>query len=178
MTCATGGLNWDYSAGDFVVLRDLINLTGQNSFMGPHHPELGKDYFIDMGKPFCDRLSDLLLESTRAHSDGVFNVHPEGGTYMGVLGPTFETPAMVKYLRTIGGDVAGMSTVCEVETAAHAGINVGGLTLVTNLGTGMQAELNHGEVLRAAKNSAGTFVQILNTFFRKYFSQSERKSKL
>merc|ERR1719483_903152 len=86
------------------------------------------------------------------------------GIYLGVLGPNYETPAEVRFMRTIGADVVGMSTTLEVMAAKHGGLNAGGLTLCTNMASGVGNPLNHDEVVAVGRERAETFVHILTRF--------------
>ena len=89
------------------------------------------------------------------------------GVYAAMLGPSFETPAEIRFLRTIGADLAGMSTVPEAITANHMGIRVLGVSTVTNMASGMQAELNHEEVLETGRSSASALASLLRTLLPK-----------
>ena len=122
---AAGGINYDFRIGDLMIIDDHINLM-PNPLVGPNVEELGPR-FPDMTRAYDRRLIALAKEIGNE-----LNIPLHKGVYVGGTGPTFETPAEYKYFRTIGGDVCGMSTVPEVIVARHSGINVFGLSVVTN----------------------------------------------
>lgn len=125
---ACGALNPSIKKGDLMILKDHINLIPENPLRGPNYPELGPR-FPDMSQPYSRRLIELGL--TQAKKVDV-DIHL--GTYVSVPGPNLETSAEYKYLRIIGGDVVGMSTVPEVIVAAHAGIPVMAISVITDEG--------------------------------------------
>ncbi|MBW2370055.1 MAG: purine-nucleoside phosphorylase [Deltaproteobacteria bacterium] len=122
---AAGGLNPNFIPGDIMVIRDHINLTGKNPLTGPNHDPWG-DRFPDMSSVY-----DLQL-ATLAESAGV-DGPLKSGIYAGLPGPSLETPAEVRYLRTIGADAVGFSTVTESIVAVHAGMSLLGLSIITNV---------------------------------------------
>jgi purine-nucleoside phosphorylase len=126
ITNACGGLNPDYRAGDVMLIGDHINLMGANPLIGPNDPQGTR--FPDMSEPYTLKLRELALQVAR---DSGMNLRR--GVYVGVPGPSLETNAEYKMLRIIGGDAVGMSTVPEVIVAAHAGMNVLGFSVVTDL---------------------------------------------
>jgi len=164
ITNAAGALNENYSPGDFVILNDCINLTGRNPLIGDLHPMLGKKRFLDMSEPFDLRLK-MMLESA-IKKQGLPIRH---GVYICSLGPTYESSAEAQYLRRIGGDLAGMSTVLEVIAAKHGGLHVAGVSLVTNMCCGNN--INHNEVCEMGKKKAVQFINILQDFFLEYFEK-------
>jgi purine-nucleoside phosphorylase len=123
---ASGGLNPYLSAGDILVIEDHINLMGANPLVGINDDRLGPR-FPDMSQPYDRKLIERALEIARLE-----NFTALAGVYVGLCGPNYETRAEYRFLRTIGGDVVGMSTVPEVIVAAHAGLRVLGLSVVTN----------------------------------------------
>lgn len=167
VTNSAGGINKGYDVGDFCVLKDQINLVQPNALVGPNDNQLGPR-FPDMSQPFCPKLEAMLTKACKS-------IHGEHstrrGVYLGVLGPNYETPAEITFMRTIGGDVVGMSTTLEVMAANHGNMNVGGLTLVTNMASDTGNPLNHEEVVAVGRKRAETFVEILETFFRDYFGR-------
>jgi len=124
---ACGGLNPHYAKGDIMVIEDQINLMFSNPLVGPNQDSLGPR-FPDMSQPYDPALIDQSFEIARRNN---FAVHR--GVYVGVRGPNLETRAEYRMMRTLGGDVVGMSTVPEVIAAAHAGMRVLGLATVTNV---------------------------------------------
>jgi len=155
LTNAAGGINPSYSPGLLVLLTDHINLQGQNPLAGPNDGTLGPR-FPDMTEAYDRRLRDqariAALELGLGFGEGV---------YAGLLGPSFETPAEIRYLRTIGADLAGMSTVPETIAARHMGMRVLGISTVTNMAAGMQSEITHDEVLATGKARARDLSRLL-----------------
>jgi len=145
VTNAAGGINAAFGAGDLVRITDHLNLTGQNPLVGPNDERLGPR-FPDMSAPYDARLGALLEEAAREAG-----VPLRQGVYAGVLGPSYETPAEIRMLRTLGADLVGMSTVHEVIAARHQGVPVAGISVVTNLASGLGgAQLTHEEVQATA----------------------------
>lgn len=161
LTNAAGGINPAYHRGLLVLINDHINLQGSNPLVGPNEPELGPR-FPDMTHVYCPQLRAKAIEA--AVEAGV---ELGEGVYAAMLGPSFETPAEIRFLRTIGADLAGMSTVPEAITANHMGIRVLGISTVTNMASGMQAELNHEEVLETGRSSASALASLLRTLLPK-----------
>jgi purine-nucleoside phosphorylase len=140
LTNAAGSTRADLTPGSLVLLRDHINLTGQNPLVGPDEAPLPR--FPDMTHIYDEELRVLAHEAARATSTELVD-----GVYAGVLGPSYETPAEVAMLAKLGADVVGMSTVHEAIALRHRGVRVGALSLVTNLAAGLSARpLDHVEV--------------------------------
>ncbi|HQR29768.1 MAG TPA: purine-nucleoside phosphorylase [Anaeromyxobacteraceae bacterium] len=142
VTNAAGAVNPDLAPGELVRISDHLNLTGVNPLAGFNDDRVGTR-FPDMGQAYDPALGALLDAcATRLGSP------LRSGVYAGVLGPSYETPAEVRMLRTMGADLVGMSTVLEVIAARHAGVRVAGVSLVANRAAGLSAEpLSHAEVL-------------------------------
>lgn len=155
LTNAAGGINPSYSPGLIVAITDHINLTGVNPLTGPNDDELGPR-FPDMSRAYSPRLREKARATAAREA-----IELGEGVYAGLLGPSFETPAEIRYLRTIGADLVGMSTVAECIAANHMGVEVLGFSTVTNLASGMQHELSHQEVLEVGKTSAGRLTRLL-----------------
>ncbi len=161
LTNAAGGVNIDYSAGTLMLVTDHLNLTGRNPLMGPNDDALGPR-FPDLVDAWSPRLRTLMR---RAATDQ--DVSLEEGVYAGLPGPTYETPAEVRMLRTLGADAVGMSTVLEAIAARWAGIELVGVSLVTNPGAGVTGQpLTHEEVLEAAAEAAPRFSALVRAFVR------------
>ncbi len=153
---AAGGVNYDYKIGDLVILKDHINLQ-PNPLIGPNMDDFGPR-FLDMTRPYDP---DLIARAEKIASDMGVKVHK--GVYFGGTGPTYETPSEYKYIRIIGGDVTGMSTIPEVITARHSNIPVFGMSVVTNEAHDDYDKdyKNDGdEVVKAADKAAGTMCEI------------------
>jgi purine-nucleoside phosphorylase len=156
LTMATGGLRKELRAGDLVLLRDQINLTGLNPLRGQLPGDWGPR-FPDMGEAYDRRLADLAKTAA-----GELGIPMKEGTYLGLAGPSYETPAEVRMLAQLGGDVTGMSTVLEVIAARHMGVRVLGVSLVSNPGAGLgEGPVNHEEVLAAGKDAAVSLRRLL-----------------
>ena len=144
LTCAAGAVNTAFAPGQLVRIVDQLNLTGANPLAGPNDARLGTR-FPDMGAPYDARLGGL-LDACAARVGPAL----PSGVYAGLAGPSYETPAEIRMLRTLGADLVGMSTVLEVIAARHAGLRVAALALVTNLAAGLApAPIDHDEVLAA-----------------------------
>ena len=155
VTNAAGGINPNYSRGLLVLITDHLNLQGCNPLCGPNDDSFGPR-FPDMSHAYDPHL----LETARRAAERL-NIPIGEGVYAALLGPSFETPAEIRYLRTIGADLAGMSTVPETIVANHMGVRVLGISTVTNMAAGMQKELSHAEVLETGRASSGQLVQLL-----------------
>ncbi len=148
LTSATGGIRADLRPGNLVCLSDHLNLIGSNPLRGPHDERLGTR-FPDMTEVYSKKLRSLAREEGRRLG---INVIP--GVYACLPGPSYETPAEIKMLQTLGADVVGMSTVPEAIVARHAGMDVLALALVTNAAAGVSAAaISHQEVLEAGKKA-------------------------
>jgi purine-nucleoside phosphorylase len=142
VTNAAGGVRLDLKQGQLVLLSDHINLTGRNPLVGPNDARLGQRFF-DMTYAYAKRLR--LLAQTVAAGHGIELAE---GVYLGLSGPSFETPAEIRAFRSWGADLVGMSTVHEVIVARHMGIEVLGISCVTNMAAGiLDQPLNHEEVM-------------------------------
>ncbi len=142
---ASGGLNPGFKVGDVMVITDHINMFGTNPLIGPNVDEFGPR-FPDMSQTYSQHLIARALEIGKEE-----NLDLRTGVYVGTTGPTFETPAEYKMFRTLGGDAVGMSTVPEVIVAHHAGIEVFGISIITDSGVpGEIVEVSHEEVQRVA----------------------------
>lgn len=149
LTNAAGGLNKQFRTGDLMLLTDHINLVGmagENPLRGPNDPTLGPR-FLDMSKTYDRQLRELAMAVA---AEQELPLHQ--GVYVGLAGPTFETPADVRFLRMIGGDAVGMSTVPEAIVARHGGMRVMGVSGISNVAIDVidgQGEASHEEVLEA-----------------------------
>lgn len=157
LTNAAGGINPSYRPGLHVLITDHINLQGTNPLCGPNDDTLGPR-FPDLSRAYDPGLLDLARGAAR--ECGI----PVGeGVYAALLGPSFETPAEIRYLRSIGADLAGMSTVPEVIVARHMGLRVLAISTVTNMAAGLQQQLSHEEVLQTGRASAGALIRLLRS---------------
>jgi purine-nucleoside phosphorylase len=158
VTNAAGAIRTDLTPGQLVLISDHINFTGTNPLAGPNDPRLGERFF-DMSDAYSRRLRQLAHRA--ATSEGV--TLPEG-VYLGLTGPSFETPAEIRAFRTLGADLVGMSTVHEVITARHLGMEVVGFSSVTNMAAGVLDEaINHAEVMEIGAHVQQTLARLLAT---------------
>jgi purine-nucleoside phosphorylase len=156
VTNAAGGINTKYSQGALVVISDHINLQGQNPLVGANDERFGPR-FPDMTQAYWKPYREMALEAARKLGKPVHE-----GVYAGLLGPSYETPAEIRYLRTIGADLVGMSTIAEVIAARHMGIKVLAISCVTNMAAGIVDQpLDHQEVLDTTERVKGEFVALL-----------------
>jgi purine-nucleoside phosphorylase len=148
LTAATGGIRADLRPGNLVCLSDHLNLIGSNPLRGPHDERLGTR-FPDMTEVYSKKLRNLAREESKR-----LQINLISGIYACLPGPSYETPAEIKMLQTLGADVVGMSTVPEAIVARHAGMDVLALALVTNAAAGVSAApISHQEVLEAGKKA-------------------------
>jgi purine-nucleoside phosphorylase len=156
LTNAAGGINLEYKQGALVVITDHINLQGQNPLTGPNDDRFGPR-FPDMTQAYPKPYREIALRAAQRLSKAVYQ-----GVYAGLLGPSYETPAEIRYLRTIGADLVGMSTIPEVIAARHMGIKVLAISCVTNMAAGISDEvLSHEDVLATGERVKGDFVALL-----------------
>lgn len=156
LTNASGGINTRFRPGDIMLIEDHLNLMGDNPLKGPNLAQLGPR-FPDMSEAYSRECREVLERSARE-----LGIDLKKGVYAGVLGPTYETPAEVRMLRTLGGDAVGMSTVPEAIAANHLGVRVAGLACITNLAAGLSpSKLTHVEVVENVKLSVHQLDRLL-----------------
>jgi len=155
-TNAAGGINLAFERGALVLISDHINLQGSNPLTGPNDDALGPR-FPDMSEAYS-----LAYRETAKQVGRELGIRLNEGVYSAVLGPSYETPAEIRYLRAIGADMVGMSTVPEVIAANHMGIRCLGISCVTNMAAGvLPRKINHEEVLETGAAVRGTLVKFL-----------------
>lgn len=158
LTNAAGGISSQLKPGCLVVLKDHINLQGGNPLIGPNDNRFGERFF-DMSDAYAPEFRRMALEEGRRQDIAIFE-----GVYAAVSGPSYETPAEIRYLRTIGADTVGMSTVPEVIVARHCGMKVLAISCVTNMAAGIsQRPITHAEVLEIGEQVRGQFVGLLKS---------------
>ena len=156
LTNAAGGLDAALTPGTLMVIDDHINLTGHNPLIGPNEDRFGTR-FPDMSQVYSARLRTIADQVGQA-----LDMPLRHGVYAAVSGPSYETPAEIRYLRVIGADAVGMSTVAEALIARHMGMEVLGISCITNLAAGMAPEpVDHGTVIETAGRSRGRFKSLL-----------------
>jgi len=161
VTNAAGGINPEYEPGDLVLIKDHINLMGANplrgtniSSLGPRFPDLSEAYDKEWRQKGLTIMQELGLK-------------PLEGVYAAMSGPSYETPAEIRFLKTIGADLVGMSTVPEVIVAKHGGMNVLGISCVTNYAAGIsEHKLSHAEVIAVTEKTEKTFTRTLTELIK------------
>lgn len=156
VTNAAGGLNEKFEPGDLMLIKDHINMTGTNPLFGPNVDEFGPR-FPDMTDAYDPDLRQL-ARAVAAEQD----VMVQEGVYMGLTGPTYETPAEIRAFRLLGADAVGMSTVPEVIVARHMGVKVLGISCISNMAAGMLPEpLSHDAVVAVTSRIAASFGRLV-----------------
>jgi purine-nucleoside phosphorylase len=159
LTNAAGGVDPAYGPGTLMVIRDHLNLTGRTPLLGPNADAIGPR-FQDLTEAWSPRLRAAIHAAARAEG-----VELTEGVYAGLLGPQYETPSEVRMLRTLGADAVGMSTVLECIAARWAGLEVCGVSLVTNAGAGYTGEpLSHEEVMAAGAEAGPRLARVIRRF--------------
>ncbi|WP_174734076.1 purine-nucleoside phosphorylase [Mesobacillus harenae] len=153
VTNAAGGINESFTPGDLMIITDHINNMGTNPLIGPNDKRFGAR-FPDMSEAYNKELRSLAKKTAASLELAV-----QEGVYVGNTGPTYETPAEVRMLRTIGGDAVGMSTVPEVIVARHSGMRVLGISCISNMAAGiLDQPLTHDEVMETTENVKASFL--------------------
>lgn len=156
ITNASGGINMDYEPGDLMIIKDHLNLTGRNPLIGPNQDAFGVR-FPDMSTAYDPEYQELAHKVARENGIDV-----QEGVYVGLTGPTYETPAEIRMLRILGADAVGMSTVPEVIVACHGGIRVLGISCISNMAAGILPQpLSHSEVMETAEKVKTTFLRLM-----------------
>ncbi|EPY04743.1 purine nucleoside phosphorylase I, inosine and guanosine-specific [Paenibacillus alvei TS-15] len=156
VTNAAGGINTSYKPGDLMIISDHLNMTGRNPLIGANDNRLGVR-FPDMSQAYSPQLRQKAKDV--AASQGV---ELQEGVYVGFLGPNYETPAEIRMLRILGGDAVGMSTVSEVIVAQHAGMEVLGISCISNMAAGiLDQPLSHDEVMETAELVRDQFLKLV-----------------
>jgi purine-nucleoside phosphorylase len=168
VTNAAGGINTGYRQGSLIALTDHINLTGINAALGPNEPRFSMvsgagQRFFDMSTAYSPRLRTLAVAEAARQGFQLAE-----GVYLAVLGPSFETPAEIRAFRTLGADLVGMSTVHETIVARHMGLEVLGISLVTNMAAGVVAAgqkeaetIHHEDVMEVGRRAEKQFTTLL-----------------
>ena len=162
VTNAAGGVNLGYHPGELMVIGDMFSMTAQNPLIGPNLDAFGPR-FPDMSCAFDKELRALAHECANEQGFAL-----REGVYAQMTGPTYETPAEIRMLRTLGADAVGMSTVPEVIVARHGGMRVLGISCITNMAAGiLDQPLNHAEVTETANRVKGLFRNLLDRIIEK-----------
>ena len=156
LTNAAGGINTSFAQGGLMVIDDHINLLGSNPLIGPHDERFGPR-FPDMSEVYSAGLRWIADDAARAN--GIPITH---GVYVAAHGPSYETPAEIRFFRSIGADAVGMSTVPEAIAARHMGLEVLGISCITNMAAGvLPGVLSHDEVMETARRVRASFISLL-----------------
>ncbi len=156
VTNAAGAINMDFNPGDLMFINDHLNLMGTNPLIGPNIDELGSR-FVDMTYAYCPEL----LKTAQEIANNL-NIKTQLGVYAGLSGPTYETKAEVRMLRTLGADAVGMSTVPEVIVANHMKLKVIGISCLTNMAAGiLDQPLSHAEVIETSNKVKSNFIKLV-----------------
>jgi purine-nucleoside phosphorylase len=168
LTNAAGGINKNYGQGALVLMSDHINLQAANPLIGPNDDRFGLR-FHDMSDAYSKRYREIAKEEGTRLGIQLFE-----GVYAALSGPSFETPAEIRYLRIIGADLVGMSTVPEVIVARHMGISVMAISCVTNMAAGiLDQPITHEEVLEVGARVRGTFLALLGAVIPRIASEEK-----
>ncbi|ARM74502.1 putative purine-nucleoside phosphorylase [Listeria monocytogenes] len=159
LTNAAGGVNEQFEQGELMMISDQINFTGTNPLIGPNSDEGPR--FPDMSAAY-DKAYQKHLRSIAVR----LQMNLQEGIYMGFSGPSYETPAEIRMARLMGADAVGMSTVSETIVASHCGLRIAGISCITNLAAGMQATLNHEEVVDTTEKVKEDFKTLIKTFIQ------------
>lgn len=157
VTNAAGGINENYQLGNLMLIADHINMTFRNPLIGPNDEQLGAR-FPDMSEAYSKALRGLAKEVAAEQG-----IELQEGVYVGLLGPSYETPAEIRMLRILGGDAVGMSTVPEVIVAKHMKMNVLGISCISNMAAGiLEQPLSHEEVMETTEKVKAQFLSLVN----------------
>ena len=170
LTNASGGVNKEFKAGDFMLITDQISCFAPNPLIGANIEELGPR-FPDMSEIYDKELAEMIRESAKEAG-----VSLKEGVYVQLTGPSFESPAEIRMIRMLGGDAVGMSTAVEAITANHCGMKVCGISCVCNLAAGMtENPLTHKEVQEAADKAAPLFKKLMTISVAKFLNYSKER---
>ncbi len=161
ITNAAGGINTNFSVGDFMLIDDHINFFGTNPLIGANDDTFGNRFF-DMTFTYTPALKEVALQAAKEE-----NIPLQRGVYLGCSGPNFETPAEIRAFRTLGADAVGMSTVPEVLTAAHCELPILAISMITNMAAGMlKQKLSGEEVNETAERRAVVFQTLITAIIK------------
>lgn len=162
VTNSAGGANPSFEPGNLMLITDQINITGTNPLIGPNDDRFGPR-FPDMSQAYHVYGQEVVRKAAAS-----LNIDLKEGVYTGFSGPTYETPAEIRMVQAIGGDAVGMSTVPEVIVAVHSGVKVIGISCITNMAAGMQATLNHEEVVATTQRVKESFKGLVRKILELY----------
>ena len=161
LTNAAGGVNFDFKPGDLMLIDDHINFSANSPLIGPNIYQMGPR-FPDMSQAYDKTMKECMLNAAKK-----IDLDLKRGVYMMFTGPQFETPAEIRFVRTIGADAVGMSTVPEVIAARHCGYKICGVSCITNMAAGiLDQPLNHEEVMETGAMVRDRFEMLIDTFLQ------------
>ncbi|MGP1908312.1 purine-nucleoside phosphorylase [Metabacillus sp. JX24] len=170
VTNAAGGVNESFEPGDLMIISDHINNMGTSPLIGPNDSDLGVR-FPDMSQAYSRKLRTLAKDAAAE-----LGIKVQEGVYVGNTGPAYETPAEVRLARVLGGDAVGMSTVPEVIVANHAGMNVLGISCISNMAAGiLDQPLSHDEVMETTEMVKANFLNLVKKIVADIHSEVEKK---
>ncbi|MGX1193139.1 purine-nucleoside phosphorylase [Metabacillus sp. SLBN-84] len=170
VTNAAGGVNESFQPGDLMIISDHINNMGTSPLIGPNDSDLGVR-FPDMSQAYSRKLRTLAKDAAAE-----LGIKVQEGVYVGNTGPAYETPAEVRLARVLGGDAVGMSTVPEVIVANHAGMNVLGISCISNMAAGiLDQPLSHDEVMETTEMVKANFLNLVKKIVSDIHSEVEKK---
>lgn len=157
ITNACGAVNTEFNPGDLMLITDHINLTANNPLIGPNNPDLGVR-FLDVSQVYNKTMRQIVIDTAKEQ-----DITLRQGVYAWWTGPTYETPAEIRMIRTLGADAVGMSTVPEALIARHSGIDTIGISCLTNMACGiLEQPLSHDEVIETAERVKSTFLKLIS----------------
>lgn len=172
LTNASGGINTDFSAGDFMLITDQISNFVPSPLIGPNLDSFGTR-FPDMSEIYNKELRTIIADTAKA-----LGIKLQQGVYIQLTGPNFESPAEIRMCRTLGADAVGMSTACEAIAANHAGMKICGISCVANLGCGLtENPLTHKEVMEAADKAAPLFKKLIRASIANIYQKTAEKDR-
>ncbi len=172
VTNAAGGINPEFSQGDYMLIYDHINIMGENPLKGRHDARIGPR-FVDMSEPYDMEL--IRIAENRLKN---LNIIVKKGVYAGVNGPSYETPSEVRMLKVLGADAVGMSTIPEVIAARQMGVKVCGISCITNMAAGIKKEnISHDKISTFMKTNKNKSNTILREIIHKFSSYQGRKKQ-
>ncbi|MCY6371035.1 purine-nucleoside phosphorylase [Clostridium ganghwense] len=161
VTNAAGAVNTSYKPGDLMLIKDHLNLSGNNPLIGKNLVEFGTR-FPDMSDPYNKELREKVKGIAKS-----LNIELQEGVYACMSGPTYETPAEIRMVRTLGGDAVGMSTAPEVIVAVHSGVKVIGVSCMTNMAAGiLDQPLDHSEVMETSAMAREKFIKLMRNIIK------------
>ncbi|NCC44528.1 MAG: purine-nucleoside phosphorylase, partial [Clostridia bacterium] len=168
LTNAAGGVNYEFTAGDLMIIKDQISSFVPSPLIGSNDDEFGPR-FPDMSEIYDKEYRDIIKEAGKS-----LGVPVKEGVYQQLTGPAYESPAEIRMVRTLGADAVGMSTACEAVTANHMGMEILGISFISNLASGMTDKpLSHTEVQEAADMAAPRFCALVTEVIKRIGDKSK-----